>query len=100
MAVANAWAGVLGGAEEIHCTINGLGERAGNAALEEVVMGLLAFYNVKTNINSRKMAFVSRLVSQLTGIAVPPNNAIVGGNAFSHQSGLPVHGDPSETPTC
>src|SRR4030065_167776 len=99
MAVANAWAGVLGGAEEIHCTINGLGERAGNAALEEVVMGLLAFYNVKTNITSRKMAFVSRLVSQLTGIAVPPNKAIVGENAFSHESGIHVHGVLSECST-
>ena len=99
MSVANSLAGVLGGAEEIHCTINGLGERAGNAALEEVVMGLLAFYNVKTNINSRKMAFVSRLVSQLTGIAVPPNKAIVGENAFSHESGIHVHGVLSECST-
>jgi 2-isopropylmalate synthase len=99
MSVANSLAGVLGGAEEIHCTINGLGERAGNAALEEVVMGLTAFYNVKTNINSRKMAFVSRLVSQLTGIAVPPNKAIVGENAFSHESGIHVHGVLSECST-
>ncbi|OGS44462.1 MAG: 2-isopropylmalate synthase [Euryarchaeota archaeon RBG_13_57_23] len=99
LSVANSLAGILGGAEEIHCTINGLGERAGNAALEEVVMGLLAFYNVKTNINSRKMAFVSRLVSQLTGIAVPPNKAIVGENAFSHESGIHVHGVLSECST-
>ena len=99
MSVANSLAGVLGGAEEIHCTINGLGERAGNAALEEVVMGLQAFYNVKTNINTRKMAFVSRLVSQLTGIAVPPNKAIVGDNAFSHESGIHVHGVLSECST-
>ncbi|MDD1773443.1 MAG: 2-isopropylmalate synthase, partial [Methanomassiliicoccales archaeon] len=99
LSVANSLAGVLGGAEEIHVTINGLGERAGNAALEEVVMGLLAFYNVKTNINSRKMAFVSRLVSQLTGIAVPPNKAIVGDNAFSHESGIHVHGVLSDGST-
>ena len=99
LSVANSLAGILGGAEEIHCTINGLGERAGNAALEEVVMGLQAFYNVKTNINSRKMAFVSRLVSQLTGIAVPPNKAIVGENAFSHESGIHVHGVLSECST-
>jgi len=99
MSVANSLAGVLGGAEEIHCTINGLGERAGNAALEEVVMSLSAFYNVRTNINSRKMAFVSRLVSQLTGIAVPPNKAIVGENAFSHESGIHVHGVLSECST-
>ena len=99
LSVANSLAGVLGGAEEIHCTINGLGERAGNAALEEVVMGLQAFYNVKTNINTRRMAFVSRLVSQLTGIAVQPNKAIVGENAFSHESGIHVHGVLSETST-
>jgi len=99
LSVANSLAGVLGGAEEIHVTINGLGERAGNAALEEVVMGLQAFYNVKTNINTRKMAFVSRLVSQLTGIAVPPNKAIIGENAFSHESGIHVHGVLSECST-
>ncbi len=99
LSVANSLAGVLGGAEEIHCTINGLGERAGNAALEEVVMGLEAFYKVKTNINSRKMAFVSRLVSQLTGIAVQPNKAIVGENAFSHEAGIHVHGVLSECST-
>lgn len=99
MSVANSLAGVLGGAEEIHCTINGLGERAGNAALEEVVMGLQAFYNVRTNINTRKMAFVSRLVSQLTGVAVQPNKAIVGENAFSHEAGIHVHGVMSESST-
>jgi 2-isopropylmalate synthase len=99
LSVANSLAGVLGGAEEVHVTVNGLGERAGNAALEEVVMSLLAFYNIKTNINSRKMAFVSRLVSQLTGIAVPPNKAIVGENAFSHESGIHVHGVLSDGST-
>jgi 2-isopropylmalate synthase len=99
LSVANSLAGVLGGAEEIHVTVNGLGERAGNAALEEVVMGLQAFYGVKTNINTRKMAFVSRLVSQLTGIAVPPNKAIVGDNAFSHESGIHVHGVLSDGST-
>ena len=99
LSVANSLAGVLGGAEEIHVTVNGLGERAGNAALEEVVMSLLAFYNIRTNINSRKMAFVSRLVSQLTGIAVPPNKAIVGENAFSHESGIHVHGVLSDGST-
>lgn len=99
LSVANSLAGVLGGAEEIHVTVNGLGERAGNAALEEVVMSLQAFYNIKTNINTRKMAFVSRLVSQLTGIAVPPNKAIVGENAFSHESGIHVHGVLSDGST-
>jgi 2-isopropylmalate synthase len=99
MSVANSLAGILGGAEEVHCTINGLGERAGNAALEEVVMGLQAFYNVRTNINTRKMAFVSRLVSQLTGVAVQPNKAIVGENAFSHEAGIHVHGVMTESST-
>ena len=99
MSVANSLAGVLGGAEEVHVTVNGLGERAGNAALEEVVMGLQAFYGLKTRINTRKMAFVSRLVSQLTGIAVQPNKAIVGENAFSHEAGIHVHGVLSESST-
>ncbi len=99
LSVANSLAGVLGGAEEVHVTVNGLGERAGNAALEEVVMGLQAFYNLKTRINTRKMAFVSRLVSQLTGIAVQPNKAIVGENAFSHEAGIHVHGVLSESST-
>ncbi len=99
LSVANSLAGILGGAEEVHCTINGLGERAGNAALEEVVMGLQAFYGIKTRINTRKMAFVSRLVSQLTGIAVQPNKAIVGENAFSHEAGIHVHGVLSESST-
>ncbi len=99
MSVANSLAAVLGGAEQVHCTINGLGERAGNAALEEVVMGLQAFYGIKTGINTRKMSFVSRLVSQLTGIAVQPNKAIVGENAFSHESGIHVHGILSESST-
>ncbi|MGD9963545.1 MAG: 2-isopropylmalate synthase [Thermoplasmata archaeon] len=99
MSVANSLAGVLGGAEEVHVTVNGLGERAGNAALEEVVMGLQAFYGLKTSINTRKMAFVSRLVAQLTGVAVQPNKAIVGENAFSHEAGIHVHGVLSESST-
>ncbi len=99
LSVANSLAGVRGGAEEIHVTMNGLGERAGNAALEEVVMALQAFYGIKTGINTRKLAFVSRLVSQLTGIAVQPNKAIVGENAFSHEAGIHVHGILSESST-
>ncbi|UCE92463.1 MAG: 2-isopropylmalate synthase [Methanobacteriota archaeon] len=99
LSVANSLAGVRGGAEEVHVTMNGLGERAGNAALEEVVMALQAFYGMKTGINTRKLAFVSRLVSQLTGIAVQPNKAIVGENAFSHEAGIHVHGILSESST-
>jgi len=99
LSVANSLGGVRGGAEEVHVTMNGLGERAGNAALEEVVMALQAFYGIKTGINTRKLAFVSRLVSQLTGIAVQPNKAIVGENAFSHEAGIHVHGILSESST-
>lgn len=99
MSVANSLAGVRGGAEEVHVTMNGLGERAGNAALEEVVMALQAFYGISTSVNTRKLAFVSRLVSQLTGIRLQPNKAIVGENAFSHEAGIHVHGILSESST-
>jgi 2-isopropylmalate synthase len=99
LSVANSLAGVRGGAEEVHVTMNGLGERAGNAALEEVVMALQAFYGISTSVNTRKLAFVSRLVSQLTGIRVQPNKAIVGENAFSHEAGIHVHGVLSESST-
>ena len=99
LSVANSLAGVRGGAEEVHVTMNGLGERAGNAALEEVVMALEAFYGISTSVNTRKLAFVSRLVSQLTGVRVQPNKAIVGENAFSHEAGIHVHGILSESST-
>lgn len=99
LSVANTLAGVRGGAEEVHVTMNGLGERAGNAALEEVVMALQAFYGISTSVNTRKLAFVSRLVSQLTGVQVQPNKAIVGENAFSHEAGIHVHGILSEAST-
>jgi len=92
LSVSNSFAGVLAGAEEVHCTINGLGERAGNAALEEIAVGLATFFGVKTNIDLRKLAHVSRLVSHLTGVQVQPNKAIVGDNAFAHESGIHVHG--------
>lgn len=92
LSVSNSLAAVLAGAEEVHCTINGLGERAGNAALEEVSVGLMTFFGVKTNIDLRKLTHVSRLVSKLTGVPVQPNKAIVGDNAFAHESGIHVHG--------
>ena len=91
LAVANSLAGVAAGARQIECTINGIGERAGNAALEEVVMALkvrqdiLAFH---TNIDSREIVRASRLVSTITGFNVQPNKAIVGANAFAHESGI------------
>lgn len=92
LAVANSLAAVGAGAEQVHCTINGLGERAGNASLEEFVMGAMAFYGCKTNIDTKKIYHTSRLVSKLTGVSVQPNKAIVGDNAFAHESGIHVHG--------
>jgi len=91
LATANSLAAIKAGARQIECTINGLGERAGNAALEEIVMSLKtrqAFYGVTTNIRTREIARVSRLVASATGIGVQPNKAIVGGNAFAHESGI------------
>ena len=92
MAVANSLAGVEAGATQVHATINGLGERAGNAALEEVVMALHMIYKRKTSINTRLLYGTSRLVTRLTGISMQPNKAIVGENAFAHESGIHTRG--------
>lgn len=92
MAVANSLAAVEAGATQVHATINGLGERAGNAALEEVVMALHLIYKVKTGINSRLLYSTSRMVSTLTGVFVQANKAIVGENAFAHESGIHTRG--------
>ncbi|MFZ3168951.1 MAG: 2-isopropylmalate synthase [Candidatus Methanoperedens sp.] len=91
-ATANTIAALRAGAEEAHVTINGLGERAGNASLEEVVMILESLYNYKTRINLKELYPTSRLVSKLTGIQVGINKAIVGGNAFTHEAGIHAHG--------
>lgn len=102
MAVANALAGVAAGAGQIECTINGLGERAGNTALEEVVMAMRTrndIYNVDTKIISQKLVPTSRLVSQITGLKVPRNKAIVGQNAFAHESGIHQDGVLKERTT-
>src|SRR3954467_15061775 len=92
MAVANSLAAVqIGGARQIECTINGLGERAGNTSLEEVVMALRTrkdFFNLDTNIDTTHIVPTSRLVSQITGFVVQPNKAVVGANAFAHASGI------------
>jgi 2-isopropylmalate synthase len=91
MAVANSLAGVRAGARQIECTINGIGERAGNASLEEVVMALhtrTQFFGVGSQIKTQELARSSRLVSSFIGIPVPPNKAIVGANAFAHESGI------------
>jgi 2-isopropylmalate synthase len=92
LAAANSLSAVESGAVQIHTTINGLGERAGNASLEEVVMSLTAQYNIKTNINTRLLVDTSEFVSRITGIKMPPNKAIVGENAFAHEAGIHVHG--------
>jgi 2-isopropylmalate synthase len=91
LAVGNSLAAVRAGARQIECCINGIGERAGNASLEEVVMALKTrqdFFDLTTNIKTRELYRTSRLVSDLTGMSVQPNKAIVGGNAFRHQSGI------------
>lgn len=92
LASANSLSAVLAGARQVHCTINGLGERAGNASLEEVVMAIKTrkdvFGNFFTGINTKEIFRTSRLVSNLTDFLVPPNKAIVGRNAFSHESGI------------
>jgi isopropylmalate/citramalate/homocitrate synthase-like protein len=92
LAVANTLASVEAGADQVQVTINGLGERAGNASLEEVIMALHALYGVKTGINTKLLVETSELVQRLTGITVPPNKAIVGSNAFAHVSGIHAHG--------
>ena len=95
LAVANSLAGVLNGARQVEGTINGIGERAGNAALEEVVMALRTrgdYFGLDTEIDAREFVRTSRLVAEMLGMAVPPNKAVVGGNAFSHSSGIHVDG--------
>jgi 2-isopropylmalate synthase len=92
MAVANSLAAVEAGAVQVHATINGLGERAGNAALEELVVALHMIYKLNTGINSRLLYSTSRMVAALTGIFVQPNKAIVGENAFAHESGIHTRG--------
>jgi 2-isopropylmalate synthase len=92
MAVANSLAGVvIGGARQVECTINGLGERAGNTSLEEIVMAVKTrkdFFGLETRIDTTQIVSASRLVSQITGFVVQPNKAVVGANAFAHASGI------------
>jgi 2-isopropylmalate synthase len=95
LAVANSLEAIKRGARQVEGTVNGIGERAGNAALEEIVMAVKTradFFNVTTNIDTKQIYRTSRLVSDLTGFTVQPNKAIVGGNAFRHSSGLHVDG--------
>ncbi len=102
MATANALAAVKNGARQVECTINGIGERAGNTSLEEVVMALKTrsdYFNVETGIVTTEIYKTSRLVSNLTGILVQPNKAIVGANAFAHSSGIHQDGVLKERTT-
>src|SRR6266852_949124 len=96
LAVANTLAGVSAGARQVECAINGLGERAGNAALEEVVMALRTrhdyFSSVDTTVHTEELARTSRMVARLTGYPVQYNKAIIGRNAFAHEAGIHQHG--------
>jgi len=95
MAVSNALAGIANGARQVEGTINGIGERAGNAAIEEVVMALRTradYYKVQTGIHTREFCRTSRMVADMLGMTVPPNKAVIGANAFAHSSGIHVDG--------
>ena len=95
MAVANSLAAVASGARQIECTINGIGERAGNCSLEEVVMAIKtreSLFGVTTGIQTTRLYPTSRLVSQITGMPIPRNKAVIGENAFAHESGIHQHG--------
>ncbi len=102
LAVANSLAGCEAGARQVECTINGIGERAGNAAVEEIVMALKTrhdYYGLTTNIKTERLYPLSRMVSTITGLAVQRNKAIVGRNAFAHESGIHQDGMLKERST-
>jgi 2-isopropylmalate synthase len=91
LAVANSLAAISAGARQVECTINGIGERAGNASLEEIAVALhvrQARYSCATNISLEKIYSTSRLLTSITGVSVPPNKAVVGANAFAHEAGI------------
>jgi len=103
LAVANSLEAIKNGARQVECTVNGIGERAGNASMEEIVMAIKTrkdiFKDIETSINTRQIYKTSRLVSKLTGFVVAPNKAIVGGNAFRHESGIHQDGVLKERTT-
>ena len=95
MAVANSLACIKAGATQVECTVNGIGERAGNASLEEVVMAVHTrkdFYDAETGIHTKQIYKSSKLLSNITGVPIPPSKAVVGANAFAHESGIHQHG--------
>ena len=99
MATANTVAALRSGASQAHVTVNGIGERAGNASLEEVVMTLESLYKIETGIKCEDLYQLSRMVSRMTGIPVAPNKSLVGENAFTHEAGIHVHGLLADTST-
>ena len=102
LATANSLSAVLAGATQIECTINGIGERAGNTSLEEVVMGIKTranFYDAYTDVNTKRIYKISKLLSTISGMVVAPNKAIVGANAFAHEAGIHQHGVLKERST-
>jgi 2-isopropylmalate synthase len=102
LAVANSFAGLLAGARQVECAVNGIGERAGNCSLEEIVMLLRTRrdeHGLDTSVNTRELARTSRMVTRFTGYAVPPNKAVVGRNAFAHESGIHQDGVLKERTT-
>jgi D-citramalate synthase len=99
LATANTIAALKAGAQQAHVTVNGIGERAGNTSLEEVAMIIEWLYKQKTGIKTEEIFKTSRLVSRLTGIPVAPNKSLVGGNAFTHEAGIHVHGLLANTET-
>jgi len=99
LATANSVAALGAGATQVHATVNGLGERAGNASLEELVMTLESLYGYTTRIKTTELYLISRLVSRLTGVPVAQNKPIVGENAFTHESGIHTHGLLADTRT-
>ena len=102
LAVANSYAGVLAGARQVECAVNGIGERAGNCSLEEIAMLIRTredVHGLTTGLNTRELARTSRMVSRLTGYAIQPNKAVVGRNAFAHESGIHQDGVLKERTT-
>src|SRR5262249_61878663 len=102
LAVANSFAGVLAGARQVECAVNGIGERAGNCSLEEIVMLLRTrrdIHGLDTTLDTRELARTSRMVSRFTGYPLQPNKAVVGRNAFAHESGIHQDGVLKERTT-
>jgi 2-isopropylmalate synthase len=102
LATSNSLAGVLGGATQVECTVNGIGERAGNASLEEIVMALhtrRSYFQARCRVETQQIYRTSRLLQSVSGVPVPPNKAVVGANAFAHESGIHQHGVMAERTT-